>query len=116
LSLSSGFAEQESPPLLKEDFLSDRPVNFNSIDGNVNPVLFKNVVPETSPFPTVLILIKLFVSCVGTLQRSNIFLIHSYQILLLTSVYRLNPTEQNYHLIAAEPISLTMPARGNSIS
>jgi hypothetical protein len=51
--VSTGFAEQESPPLLKEDFLGDRPVNFSSLDGNVNPVLYKNVVSETSTIPPV---------------------------------------------------------------
>ena len=56
-----GFVEKESPPLLKEDFLGDRPVNFNSLDGNVNPVLYKNAVPETCAIPPVLILIIIFV-------------------------------------------------------
>ncbi len=56
-----GFVEKESPPLLKEDFLGDRPVNFSSLDGNVNPVLYKNVVPETCAIPPVLILIVIFV-------------------------------------------------------
>ena len=39
---------QESPPLLKEDFLGERTPNINVLDQNVNPTLYKNSTVEPS--------------------------------------------------------------------